>query len=171
MKKPGFLLLYLLLTIAQVLLGNFCNFSPYLMVTVLPVMVLCIPVDKGPVFAMIAAFCTGFAVDFLCDGMLGLTSIALVPAALCRSGILRLVFGSEIFSRQENISVRRQGILKMMLGTLLVTAVYLAVYILADGAGTRPAWFDLLKFGISLVASTLVSFFVADLLTTERKWR
>ena len=171
MKKPGFLLLYLLLVIAQILLGEFCTFSPVLVISILPVMVLCIPVNRGPIFAMIAAFCTGFAVDFLCDGMLGLTSLALVPAALCRSGILRLVFGGEIFSRGENISIRRQGPLKMLLATLLVTAVYMAVYIIADGALTRPGWFDLLKFGVSLAASTLVSFFVSDLLTSDLRWK
>ena len=154
MKKPGFLVLYLLLIIAQVLLNNFSFFERYVLVTFLPVMIMCIPVDKGTIFCMAVAFLTGFAVDFLGDGMLGLTSLSLVPVALARNGVISLVFGSELFARGENISLRKQGVGKMILGTLLMTAIFLAVYITADGAGTMPFLYNLAKGGVSLFVST-----------------
>lgn len=172
MRKPGFLMIYLLLIAAQVLLNNFCNFSLMLTVTFLPVMILCIPIDKGPIFSMVAAFATGFAVDFLSDGMLGISSLALVLVGLLRKPVIQLVFGSEVFSRAENISVRRQGFLKMLLGNVLCTAIFLLVYILVDGAGSRPFWYNAGSFLFSLLASTLVSYFIADLLTSDSgRWK
>ena len=172
MRKPGFTLTYILLMIAQILLCNFCNFSQYLIVVFLPVMILCIPIKHGSVFAMCAAFVTGFAVDFLSSGMLGLTSLALVPVAAARKGIIRLVFGSELFSRGEEISVQRQGLGKSLLAILMVTAVFLVLYIWADGAGTRPMEFNLCKLGFSLAADTLISYFVCALLTSDEiRWK
>lgn len=172
MRKPGFTLTYLLLLVAQIMLLNYCNFTQYLAVVFLPVMVMCISIKKGPIFTMIVAFLTGFAADFLAGGMLGLTSLALVPVAAARKGIIQLVFGSELFSRGEEISVRKQGVGKVLLACLMVTAIFLIIYIWADGAGTRPTWFNFLKFGISLVADTIISFFVCDLLTSDDiRWK
>lgn len=65
MKKPGFTILFLLLMILQVLLMQFFTFSRFVMVSFLPVMILCIPIEKGTIFSMIVAFVTGLAVDFL----------------------------------------------------------------------------------------------------------
>jgi len=171
MKKPGFLMLYLLLMIAQVLLNNFSFLERFVMVTFLPVMIMCIPVDKGTIFCMVVAFLTGFFVDFLSTGMLGLSSLALVPVALARNGIISLVFGSELFARGENISLRKQGPGKMFLGTLLFNALFLAVYIIAEGAGTIPFLQNLIKFGASLFVSTAISFFIANFLTSDEKWK
>jgi len=172
MRKPGFFLTYCVILIAQILLMNFGNFSQYLSVFFLPVMVLCIPLKRGPVFAMFAAFATGFAADFLASGMLGLIALALVPVAACRRGIIRLVFGSEMLARGEDISLRKQGLEKALLATLMVTAIFLLIYIWADSAGTRPFWFNGVRFLSSLTASALVSLFVFRILTSDEiRWK
>ena len=41
--RNSFALTYILLTVAQMLLSNYFHFTPFVMVTILPVMVLCIP--------------------------------------------------------------------------------------------------------------------------------
>lgn len=167
MKNPGFTLKFLLLTLAQILLWNYFNFTQFLMVAFLPALILCLPIRRGAVYAMVIAFATGFAADFFSSGMLGLTSAALVPVALARRGIISLVCGEEVFARGENITIRRQGLPKMALAILIETAIFLAIYIWADGAGTRPLWFNLVKFGASLIAGTLVSLFAANILDSE----
>lgn len=167
MRNPGYAVIFLLLAIAQVLLWNFFNFSQYVMLVFLPVMILCLPVRRSTVYAMVLAFLTGFAIDFFASGMMGLTSLALVPVGLCRKGIIRLVCGEEVFSRGENISIKRQGLPKMTLCILMSTAIFLAVYIWADGAGTRPLWFNLVKFASSLLLGTIISLFIANLFETE----
>ena len=87
MRKSGFWAAYLLLLLAQLLLSNFFNLTPYLMLSILPVMVLCIPIRVGPVGAMLIAFATGMVTDLLSEGLLGLNAFALVPVA----GLMELI--------------------------------------------------------------------------------
>ncbi|NLZ19596.1 MAG: hypothetical protein GXY24_04930 [Bacteroidales bacterium] len=164
---------YILLFVAQAALWNYFNFTQYLLLVFLPVMILCLPTARGPVYLMAVAFVTGLAMDFLVTGQLGLTSLALVPVALLRRPIIQLVFGSELFARGEDLSFHRQGWRKFMLSVLLVTAVFLLVFLWADSAGTRPLWFNALKFALSLVASSAVGVFVAYLMLAEsgERWK
>lgn len=41
-------LLYCLLLLAQVILSNFCQLGPYVMLSILPAMILCMPISTGP---------------------------------------------------------------------------------------------------------------------------
>ena len=45
----GTVIKYILLFLAQAALWNYFNFSQYLLVVFLPVMILCLPLEKGPV--------------------------------------------------------------------------------------------------------------------------
>ena len=164
---------YILLFLAQAALWNYGNFSQYLLLVFLPAMLLCLPISRSPVHSMVVAFVTGLLLDFLVTGQLGLTSLALVPVALLRRPVIRLVFGSELFARGEDLSFHRQGWQKFVLCVLMLTAVFLLVFLWADGAGTRPLWFNALKFGVSLVASTALGVFVAYLMLEEsgERWK
>ena len=164
---------YLLLLLAQIVLWNYFNFTQYLFVAFLPAMILCLPVSRGPVYAMVVAFLTGLAADFLVTGQLGLTSFALVPVALLRRPVITLVFGSELFARGEDLSFHRQGWQKFLLALLLLTAVFLLLYLWVDDAGMRPLWFGAAKFAASLAGSTFVSVFIANLMLEEtgERWK
>ena len=168
MKQTRFLINFLLLLIVQICIANFFRLSQYVMVSILPAMILLIPIKHGTVPALFIAFVSGLAVDLLSDGMLGLNVLALVPVAFCRLGIIRLIFGDEIFARKEDISVPRQGIWKMSVAILMALALFLVIYIWADGAGTRPLWFSGIRFAASLAASYILSLFVASILAPER---
>ncbi len=173
MRSGRRLIVYLLLLVVQVLLWNYLNLSQYVLLCFLPAMILCLPVRLGTVPSMCIAFAIGLVVDFFAQGVLGLSSFALVPVALARRPIISLVYGGELFSRGEDPSVRRQGVFKMSLLLLLGTALFLLLYIWMDGAGTRPLWFNLLRFACSLLLSTALSVFVADQITREEdeRWR
>lgn len=164
---------YILLFLAQAALWNYGNFSQYLLIVFLPAMILCLPISRGPVYAMAVAFVTGLMMDFLVTGQLGLTSLAFVPVALLRRPVIQLVFGSELFARGEDLSFHRQGWPKFVLCVLLLTAVFLLVFLWADSAGTRPLWFNALKFGVSLVVGSALGVFVAYLMLEEsgERWK
>ena len=59
----------------------------------------------------------------------------------------------------------------MALGILMASGVFLLLYIWADGAGTRPLWFNALRFFLSLTTSTLVSTYLAGRVFTEEDTR
>ena len=164
---------YILLFLAQAALWNYFDFSQYLFIVFLPAMLLCLPVDRGPVYAMVVAFLTGLAADFLVTDQLGMTSLALVPVALLRRSVIRLVFGEELFSRGEELSFHRQGWQKFVPGVILVTAVFLLVYIWVDSAGIYSFGFCALKFALSLVVSSAAGVGVAYLMLEEtgERWK
>ncbi len=164
---------YLLLLAAQVLLWNFCDFTPLLVVTLLPVMILCLPLKCGTTGCMLIAFASAFAADFLVGAPLGLSCLALVPVAFLRRPVLSAVFGSELFARGEEISSGRLGWTKLLLASVLLNAVFLLIYILADCAGTVPLWAMAVKFFASLALDSALALPVANLLCpdTEARWK
>ena len=169
MRKAGFYFVFLILTVVQMLICNYLNLSPYLMLSILPVMILCVPLRLPTFWTMILAFATGCAADLLAEGHLGLNALALVPVAFVRKEVIRLIFGGELFARKEDFSVRKNGFGKVALAVFLVQALFLAIYIWADGAGTRPFSFNAIRFGVSLAAGWAVSLLIVDVLAPDTR--
>ena len=44
----------------------------------------------------------------------------------------------------------------------------MAIYIIADGAGTRPLWFNVARFFASVASSYLLSLIIVKALTPEK---
>ena len=84
-----------------------------------------------------------------------------------------LVFGNEVYSRAENLSVERQGWRKVVFSILLVTLLFLLIYIAVDSAGTRPFWIDVVKCAVSLAVAVPLSFYIVSTLSSEggSRWR
>ena len=168
MKQSRFLINFLLLLVVQLCMANFFRLSQFASLSILPAMILLIPIKRGTIPVLFIAFATGLAVDLLSDGLIGLNTLALVPVAFCRLGIIRLVFGDEIFARKEDISIPRQGLWKMSVALIMAQALFLIIYIWADGAGTRPLWFSAIRFAVSLAGGYILSLLVARILAPER---
>ena len=94
-------------------------------------------------------------------------ALSLIPVAFVRKGLINMIFGSEPFEHKENISARKYGFTRVSFAVILVTTLFLAIYITADCAGTRPLWFMASKLGISLLASYLVSALIVNLLSYD----
>ncbi|MBQ3873347.1 MAG: hypothetical protein II791_06015 [Bacteroidales bacterium] len=169
MRSSEFWLIYILLLLAQLLLGNYFTLTPYLMLSILPVMVLCIPIRVGSVGAMIIAFATGLVVDLLSEGVLGLNALALVPVAWLRNPVISLVFGNELFARNEDFSATKSGIGKVALALFIVQAVFTLIYVWADGASVRPFWFNATRFGLSLAAGFILSLMAVPALAPDTR--
>lgn len=167
MKKGRFILVYLILLVAQMLLCNYFRPARYLLISVLPVLILMLPRNMGAVVTMLVAFVTGLAVDFFSTGMLGITSFALVPSALGRNMLINMVFGDESGSRDEELSIARFGVLKMALAILLSCAGFFLIYIWVDAAGTVRFWPSVLRWLLSVLVSTPVCLYIASLLRPE----
>lgn len=166
--RISFFGMFVILTVAQMLITNYLHLSYYITLSILPVLILFLPIRIGTIGAMVIAFLTGWSVDFFAEGLIGLNILALVPVAFVRRSLLALVFGGEIFSRQEDPSARKSGVGSVLLAILLAETLFLIIYIWADGAGVRPTWFNLLRFVCSLVVGTVLSMFAADLLTGDK---
>lgn len=165
----NFGILYLMMTVVQILVCNYCHFSYFVTLSILPVMILFMPLSVSTIPAMFIAFATGIAVDWLSEGIIGLNALSLVPVALVRRLLIQIILGNDHVVRNESISFKKNGASKISLAILVVQAIFLTVYILADGAGTRPLWFNLARFAASLAAGYAISMIVANMLTSSEK--
>ena len=163
----NFGLMYVLILICQIILCNYAHFGPYVILTLLPAMILCIPTNVGTVLCMFIAFASGFATDWLAEGLLGLNAAAILPVALLRKGAIRIFLGEDIITRNDSFSIRKNGLGKVSSALLSMTAIFLAAYIFLDGAGTRPFWFCAIKFGVSLVCNWALGLLIIRTLTTD----
>ena len=165
--NQNFGLLYFLLVICQIILCNYCHLGPYVMLTMLPAMILCIPLSINTAACMLIAFASGLSVDWLSEGLLGLNAAAAVPAALLRKPLIRFFLGEDIITRNDSFSIRKNGIGKVSFAILTVTALFLAIYIFLDGAGTRPFWFCISRFSASLACNWVLGLIVTGILTPD----
>lgn len=171
MNLNRFWLTFILMVIAQMVICNYFPASPYVMISILPAIVLLIPIQYGTPMALVVAFVTGLCVDFLSDGVPGLNAFSLVPVAFCRKNIVSLIFGEELFARKENVSFAKHGAVKVALALLFAEFIFFLLYIHMDIAGTRPFSFRLLRFVLSLSVSSPLALLVADRLTKEDRKR
>lgn len=167
MKTQNFGLLYFLMTLGQMVLCNFADFGPYVMLSMLPAMVICIPLSISTPLCMIIAFVTGLSADWLSEGIIGLNAASLVPVALMRKPLIRFFLGEDIIVRSDSFSLRKNGAGKI--SALMITSliIFLSIYIYLDGAGTRPLWFNLTRTGVSLACNYILALIVTNILTTD----
>lgn len=173
MKQSNYILTFILLVILQVLICNYLNLTHYVLLSILPVLILCSPIKFDCITTMCFAFIAGLCVDFFAEGIIGLNALALVPVAYLRKPIISLVFGREVFARKENISLRQHGALKMSTAIVLAQSLFLLVYLWADGAWARQFVFNITRFICSLGAGYVLSIFLVSAISEEKtnRWK
>lgn len=173
MRNNRFWLTYVLMVVLQMIICNYFHFSQFVMLSILPVLILMLPVKVNPIMTMLIAFVTGFAVDFFAEGIIGLNSLSLVPVAFARNLVISYAIGDEVFARKDIISFKKYGLGKISFAILLLQTLFLIIYIIADGANTRPLWFLAARFGCSLLSGYLLSLIIASVLTSDNQkvWR
>lgn len=165
----NFRTLYILLLVFQIILCNYSNLGPYVMLSMLPAMVLCIPLSVGTPLCLLIAFLSGLSVDWLSEGLIGLNTSALLPVAVLRRPFISSFIGEDLIVRKDNFSIRKNGFSKIFFALLASTAIFMCLYVFLDGAGTRPFWFSAARFGASLAANMVLGLIVVNILTGEEK--
>ena len=167
MKGQNFGLLFFLLVIGQVILCNFTNLGPYITLSLLPAMILCVPLTVSTTMCMLLAFATGLSADWLSEGLIGINAASLIPVALMRKPLIRFFLGEDIINRKDSFSIRKNGAGKISITVAAALMVFLFIYIFLDGAGTRPFWFCAARFWASLAANLILALVVVGVLTPD----
>ena len=161
--------MYVLLVVAQILICNFINVGQYVFLSVLPVLILCMPLTVPAAVLMLIAAASALAVDWLAEGILGLNVLALVPVAMIRNLVVTVLFGEDHVERGESFSMKKNGFTRFSVAILICQTVFVVIYVVADGAGTRPFLFNLAKVAASVVCGYIISLPVANMLTSGDK--
>ena len=90
-----------------------------------------------------------------------------LPVALARKYIIRTFIGEETVEREESFSFRKNGLGKVSASIALCELIFFAIYIIMDGAGTRPVWFNISRLCASMAASYILSLIAIHMLSSE----
>ena len=167
MRTQNFGLMFFLLVLGQMIICNFACLGPYVMLSMLPAMIVCVPLAVSTPLCMAIAFATGLSVDWLSEGIIGLNAASLVPVALMRKPLIRLFLGEDLITRNDGFSFRKNGIGKISLLLAVALLIFLTAYVILDGAGTMPLWFNLSRVAASLVCNYVLALIVTHTLTVD----
>ena len=167
MKNQFFGILYFLMVIGQMVICNYFQFTPYIVLSILPAMVLCMPLTVRTPLCMAIAFASGLAVDWLAEGLVGINAAALVPVALARKTIIRIFLGEDPIARNDSFTFKKNGIGKISVALTVALSIFFAIYTAIDGAGTRPTSFNMIRFAASVTCSYIISLIVTAVLTPD----
>lgn len=167
MKNPTFGILYILLVVIQMVICNYFQFSPYITLSILPALVICIPLNVSTNLCMVIAMLTGLSVDWIAEGLIGINAASLIPVAYARKTLIRIFLGEDLISRQEGFTFRKNGVGKILIVLTLSYVLFFAVYVFFDGAGVRPFLFNIIRFVLSVVCSLILGLIVTGRLTKE----
>ncbi len=169
MTRQKYILIFILLLIGQMFICNYLNFNVFITISLLPALIICLPLRNGTIAALLIAFVSGLGVDFFSDAVLGLNAFALLPVALIRIPVIRAFLGDEIIERQGHFSIRANGLGKISSILLIAIAVFSLFYIVMDGAWLRPFWFNISRLGISVLCSYLLGILVVSIFTPRKE--
>ena len=167
MKTQNFGLLFFMMVLGQMVLCNFAGFSPFITLTMLPAMIVCVSLTVSTPLCLLLAFATGLSVDWLSEGLIGINAASLVPVALMRKPLIRFFLGEDLITRSDSFSFRKNGIGKISLVLIVSLLIFLGIYVFLDGAGTRPTWFNLTRMGLSLLCNYVLALIVTNILTVD----
>ena len=154
-------LTFLILVACQVLICNYLHLSMYLSLSILPVLIICLPTKITTPVAMIIAFAAGFVVD---DAQI-IAAVGVRKLSLLRRSVCDAIFGEELVARKEDFSVATFGWPKVAFAVSIAQALFLLIYIWADGGQARPFGFNLLRGFVSFAVGIIISVPIADKLT------
>lgn len=158
---------FLLLLVAQLFTTNYLRLGPYVSLSLLPAMTLCLPVKIRPVGSMLIAAAAALAVDLLADGLPCLNVAAILPAALIRKRLIDFIFGEELSTRNEVFTLHKNSLEKIIIALAAMYAVYLAMYIILDGAAFLPFFRNVSRFFLSLGLSVPAGILVVGILNPD----
>lgn len=154
---------------AQAAIDNFINLSIYVDVALFLFIILMLPYRISTVTAMVTAFLLGLCVDFLGNTILGMTSAALVMAALVRKGIISITIGQDILEKHPYPSFGSLGIRRFVSYSLPLVMIYEIGFILADCSGFSPFWHNMLRLVVSVTVNMTILLFLFIICSDRRR--
>ncbi len=159
--------LFILLIVAQLIITNYIHLSQFVVLTLLPAIIVCLPTSLSPIATMLVAFATGLSVDLLAEGVIGLNTVSILPVALLRNKFIGWTMGEDVVVRKAEFSIRRNGLGKTLALITMSLGLFLIIFITTDSAGTRSFWFNSARFVASLLCSTVLCMIVTGVLNNK----
>lgn len=164
MTRGKYILCFILMLAIQMALTKYCQIGSYVCISMLPVMILCLPTGNRTWMNMLIAMGCGLIVDALADGQWGMNAAALIPAALMQKPFIRLFIGEEIVERHYSFSFWSNGVVKIGAAMLAELLIFTTIYVILDCAGCRSGAFIFFRILCSVAVSFIFGLMVVNTL-------
>jgi hypothetical protein len=164
----GITSLIFVMFIIQLIISVFFDYQPIVYITLLPLMVISFPIEMRSYKSLPLAFLLGLLIDLLVDGVLGLNAGAATLLSLFRRPLSLFIFGEEKFSRSIFPTIRESSLVRHIFFFVVSISIFMLFYMSFDGVLYRGYIFNLVRFGITLVAN-LMLYLLIDLLVLNRE--
>jgi len=157
----GNILTFIVLFFLQIILNDFLNISSYLYLSLIPLAIIIIPKGIQTWKIMAFGFVFGLLFDMISDGVLGLNAAASVALAASRDWLFGVIVNKDKSDKAQTISVRSMSVIRYIWFVLSCVSVYLLIYILLDDIQTRSSTFFFMKFLLSMIINTIITFAIS----------
>ena len=169
MKKPvNYTVVCAILVVVQIAIGALLHLPSYLAINLLPVVVALMPVRVNTNVSLLLAFGIGLVTDLFTTGMLGFSSVALLPVALLRIPLLLGISGREILTHKSESPSTYLSTSSLVLFIFASNLVFQLIAVTMDCAGLFSAGHVILCALGSSVASTVAGYLVGRYLISEK---
>lgn len=164
-----FSIVFAVMLLLQLVLVKYCQIGHMIYISILPAMILCQPTSRPTPLVILLAFLTGMCVDLLADGVVGLNTAALLPLALIQKPVIRLMIDEDVVERHYSFSFFRHGYIRVGGALLVMTLLYMILYMVLDNAGDRTAGFVILRIFLSSLVSMIFAMVATAMLSPKQK--
>jgi len=140
-----------ILLIMQILMTEFINISPFLLLSVFPVFIVTLPININYTLLMFIAAGYGLTVDIFTEGVVGINAAALTAMAAAFGPIMRLVIPKILLYDVSQITFNEVSLDRLIVINALLCFVYLAVYLLLHTMEHGMFLYNLFRFAVNLI--------------------
>lgn len=153
-----------IVVLIQLFLCNFVNLGTYISISLLPGLILCLPLRMKKWQMMIYAFVISLVIDAFGIAVYGLTACSLLPVAFFYPNIAMFFFGMDCLDKGETISFGKYSSVQILSMIFVTYLLFFAIYFLFEPFESNSFLFILFKI---IINSLISSFLGAVMLFTS----
>ncbi len=150
------LILFFSFLITQVLLSNFINFGPNIMIAVYPLFILTLPTNTSRISMMLWSFALGLGVDYLTDSIMGINAAAAVFLAFVQPTIFKLVCRKGELENQIRPGLTELGLPRFLLFIILGLTIHHMSIVLLENFSFTFYIDSFIRITLSLLVNTIL---------------
>ena len=153
-------ILGVILLVMQILMTEFRNISPFLLLSVFPLFIATLPMNINYTLLMFIAAGYGLTVDIFTEGVIGLNAAALTAMAVVLKPVMLLIVPKNLLDNVYYIMSKEISFARFVFINMLLCSVYLTVYLLSDSIGHGMFLYNLFRFGVNFVINVILWVFL-----------
>lgn len=148
-------ILGVILLVMQILMTEFINIFPFLLLSVFPVFIATLPVNINYTLLMFIAAGYGLTVDIFTEGVVGINAAALTAMAVTLKPVILLTVPKNLLDNVYYVMSKEVSFARLVIVNMLLCFVYLTVYLLLDSIGHGMFLYNLFRFGVNFTIDVI----------------